>query len=140
MLREGLAGRDERAVRERVERGPEAHLMARELHELAHAHEAFAQAPFEHFRLGDVVWGWLFAFGVVDVFGDDAAVADGGVEDHAGEGLAELVAGDKGPEDPVDGQGCYDAHDESEASGPSDGDDGGGGSSCVGAQRDDGEA
>ena len=113
MFEERLAGGNEGAVRQRVKGRPKTHLMPREFHELSHAYETLAEAALEHFRAGNVLGARFFAFGVVDVFGDDAAVEDGGMEHHAREGFAELVAGDEGPEDPVDGQGCDQADDES---------------------------
>ena len=103
MFEERFASCDERAVRERVERGPETHFVPCQFHELPHAHEAFSQSPFEHFGPGDVGGARFFALRVVDVFGDDAAVEDGGMEHHARQGFAELVASDEWPEDPVDG-------------------------------------
>ena len=43
------------------------------------------------------------------------------------------MPGDEGPEDPVDRQSGYESHDDREASGPGDCDDGGGAVSRVGA-------
>lgn len=100
---------------------------------MTHADETFAEAAFKDFRTGYVGRVGFGAGSVVDVFGDDAAVEDSGVEEHGGEGFAEFVPGDEGPEDPVYDESGDDTEDEGEATGPCYGDDGGVAMACVGA-------
>ena len=111
-----------------------------QFHELTHSDETFAKSAFEHFGTGNFFGAGLGAGGVVDVFGDDAAVEDGAVEEHGGEGFSELVPGDEGPEDPVYYEGGDYADNEGEAAGPCYADDGWLAVACVGAQRYHGEA
>lgn len=126
MLKQALAGINKRAIRQRIERRSKADLVAGELEELPDTDEALAEPAFEHLRAGDVRGGGsAVGVGVVDVFGDDAAVEDRGVEEHGREGFAEFVPRDEGPEDPVDERGGDDAEDEGEAARPGEGWNGG---------------
>ena len=59
----------------------------------------------------------FFVGSVVDVFCDDAAVADTQVEEHGGEGFAEFVARDERPDEPVYGNGREDSGDEGDGAG-----------------------
>ena len=59
---------------------------------------------------------------IVDIFRDDASIHNAAVKQHRGEPLAEVMAGNKRPQDPVHHHGCHDSHRNCTSSGRGHGD------------------
>jgi hypothetical protein len=87
--------------------------------EFSDADETLAQSSFEHLRARNVFWRRFLALAKVDVLGNDTctmltvcwrsswhvgltSVDDAHEKEHRGQRIAQLMTGDKGPENPID--------------------------------------